>query len=245
MSIVATVLTTYRPDLLARTIESSKKELLQCDHVIVLHNGGDDPTSRVLDACGIDHDRIVHTSTLPGCIPNGPATSICAAAAHKSGCDYWLHLEEDWVQLPELVAALPDWFLVAQEIASNPAIGQVRLREESHLGQLVHTPDGLQGDGSGSANTNWIDYRPVAWTVVDHAPFMVGPAHFTFNPFIMRTSLIGDGVATKPGISIASVFPAETERHAMARFYAQNLLVAQMRPGIYHHIGDNRRVGQH
>lgn len=245
MNIVATILETYRPDLLRRTLDSSREDLLRCAQVIAFCNGGDGPSMMVLDECGIPHDRIVHSASIGSVVPNGPATSICAAAARESGCEYWWHLEGDWTQIPELVARHPTWLADTVEIASNPAIGQVRLREEAHLGRLVTLPDGVHGDGSGASNTNWIDGRPVAWQVVPGAPFMVSAHHLTFNPFIMRTELIGDGKPQAPGEPIRGVFPAENERHAMARFYALNLLVAQLRPGIFRHIGEGRSLEGH
>jgi hypothetical protein len=245
MTIVATVLETYRPDLLAATLDGSRDILRACDSVIMFCNGGDAESMAAMDACGVDHERLVRTCEPADVLPNGPATTACALAAKKSGCDLWIHLEGDWLLVPELVAQLPDWFDVAIDIASNPAIGQVRLREETHLGQLVTLPDGLHGDGSGAANINWVDGRPVPWRVMPDAPFMVSNAHLTWNPMIMRTELIGTGVPEKPGEPIRGVFPAETERHAMARFYAANLLVAQLRPGVYRHIGEGRHSGQH
>lgn len=242
MSIVATILTGYRPDLLRRTLESSRADLLRCDHVIVFHNGGDEPTTAVLNECGINHERITRDGDM---VPNGPATSICAAQARNTGCDLWWSLEDDWQQVPELVARHPSWFDDACEIATNPSIGQVRLRREDHLGGLVTADGSVYGDGSGCSNTNWVDARLVPWRVVPDAPFMVGPHHLTFNPFIMRTALIGCGAPERAGEPISGVFPAETERHAMARFYALNLMVAQLRPGIFDHIGDGRHVGRH
>jgi hypothetical protein len=242
MTICATILTGHRPDLLAVTLGGALDYLRRCDHVIVFHNGGDAETAAVLDGCGIEHERMTRDWDM---LPNGPATSACALAAKRSGCELWWHVEDDWLPVPELVERHPTWFDDAQEIALNPSIGQVRLREEAHLGRIVTLPEGMVGDGSGSSNTNWIDGRLVAWQSVREAPFMVGAHHLTFNPMVMRASLIGDGTPEKPGEPLHGVFPAETERHAMARFYAANLLVAQLRPGIFRHIGEGRHVGQH
>ncbi len=242
MTICATILTGNRPALLAATLASSRAELLKCGRVIVLHNGGDAETTKVLDECGIDHDRIVRDGTM---IPNGPATSVLAGHAKASGCPLWWHLEDDWEQVPGLVARHPTWFEDAQEIASNPAIGQVRLREESHLGRLLTLPDGLRGDGSGAANTNWVDARPVAWQVQEGTPFMVANAHWTQNPFICRAEIASVLAPEKPGEYIRGVYPAEDERHAQARFYGLNLLVAQLRPGVFRHIGDEHSLEGH
>ena len=239
----ATILTGFRPDLLDATLRGAADTLSQCDGVTVFLNGGDVESAKVLDECGIDHERIIHVGNQ---IPNGPATSICASAARKSGADVWLHLEDDWVPVPELVERLPDWLHHAAGIAMNEAVGQVRLREESHLGQLVTLPDGQQvADGSGASNANWIDGRPVPWSIVPETPFMVAPHHVTFNPFVMRTALIGDGQPERPGEPIRGVLPAESERHAMARFYALNLLVAQLRPGVFRHVGGGRSMEGH
>ena len=242
MTICCTILTGLRPDLLARTIEGSSDVLNWCDRVIVFANPADPETIAVLDNCGVAHERMVNEGER---LDNGRATTACALAAKASGCDLWFHLEDDWVPVDQDQGEAHTWLPDAIDIASNPAIGQVRLREETHLGQLVKLPDGLHGDGSGAANINWVDGRPVPWRVMPDAPFMVSNAHLTWNPMIMRTELIGTGVPEKPGEPIRGVFPAETERHAMARFYAANLLVAQLRPGVYRHIGEGRHSGQH
>lgn len=229
-SVVATILTGNRPDLLEQTLEGSLPYLKRCQRVLVLHNGNDVPTAKVLDRVGkeIDLDVMVRDGEM---MPSGPATSILMVAAAKSGCDLNFHLEDDWSPAPELVAAQPDWFEIAQEVAMNPAIGQVRLRRESDLAFC--------------SPTNWIDGRGAAWSVVEGGAFMVAPHHWTQNPSIQRCALLGDGVNEKPGEYIRGVYPAESERHAMARFYALNLLVAQMRPGVYAHLGDGRSLENH
>lgn len=242
MTLCCTILTGTRPDLLQRTLDGSRDVFAQCDRVVAFANPADPETMAVLDGCGLDLEIMRNDGPR---LDNGRATTACAMAARESACDLWFHLEDDFVPVPELVAALPDWLAIACDIASNPAIGQVRLREESHLGQLVKLPDGLHGDGSGASNINWVDGRPVPWRTTPDAPFMVGNHHWTFNPAIMRTAVIGTGVPEKPGEPIAGVFPAETERHAMARFYAANLLVAQLRPGVFRHTGEGRHSGQH
>jgi hypothetical protein len=241
-AVCATILTGQRPDLLKRTLTASASVLRCCDHVIVFHNGGDEPTAVVLNRCAINYERVTHAGPM---IPNGQAASMCAKLAVTSGAELWLHLEDDWELVPNLVAKLPDWFSRACEVAREPTIGQVRLREEAHLGRLTTGPQGLVADGSGASNANWCDGRLVTWRVSPDATFMVGPHHWTFNPALMRTAILGDGELEATGKPIAGVFPAETERHAMARFYSLNLLVAQMRPGVYRHTGEERHVGSH
>ena len=241
MTIAATILTGFRPELLRKTLESSEAELRRCDRVFILHNGGDAATTAVLDTCGIPHERGVRDGAM---IPNGDATSICAGQVMGFGCALWWHLEDDWIQVPELVERSPTWFVDAQELASQPEVGQVRLREESHLGQMIKLPDGLHGDGSKAANHNWIDGRPVAWRKAE-ASFMLGAAHWIQNPFICRAELAWPRAVERAGTRIGSVYPAETERHAMARFYGLNLLVAQLCPGVFRHIGDGHSLEGH
>lgn len=242
VTIHATVLTGFRPDLLETTMNGARDILARCAGVTVFLNGGDVESAKVLDECGINHDRIIHVGNQ---IPNGAATSVCAAAAFKSGAHLWLHLEDDWVPVPELVSRAPDWLEVAAALALDASVGQVRLREEAHLGTMVQLPDGVSVfDGSGASNANWIDQRLVPWHVHPDGAFMLGAHHLTFNPFIMRTELIG-GAAEKAGEPIRGVFPAESERHAMARFYGLNLLVAQLRPGVFRHIGAGRSLEGH
>jgi hypothetical protein len=246
MTIVATILTGLRLDLLQRTIGSSRPYLEQCDRVIVFHAANDEETAEYLGGLPFESYQPKELVPLKSAVfrhSNGAATSACAMLAAKTGCELWMHVEDDWCLAPELVAQHPDWFTDAQDVALMPQVGQVRLREERHLGDLVQTPAGLRGVG-GCANMNWVDGRETAWQTIPGAKVMLGNAHYTFNPFIMRTALIG-GVLQPSGEPIRGVFPADNERHAMARFYALNLHVAQMRPGVYRHIGEGRHVGQH
>jgi hypothetical protein len=237
-TVCATILTGGRPDLLRRTLAASSEVIERCDAVHAHSWKGDEETAAVLREM---LNNCVHGGSG---LANGPAVSACARYFLDSGCDVWLHLEDDWELMSERAALEPDWFDVAVELVKNTSIGQVRLREVEHLGSPI-TIEGKDGvrfafDGSGASNRNWVSGTLVEWRTHERWPFMAGPAHLTFNPFMMGRSMA------------EQVFwaPVENELHAMDRFHAARTgegrpLVAQLRPGVYSHIGEGRHIGEH
>lgn len=230
LSIVAAILTGNRPDLLDLTLEGTLPYLKKCQRIMVLHNGGDAPTVRVLERYGreLDIDVLTHDGPM---IPTGTSHSILALAAAKTGCDLLFWNEDDFVPVPELVQSCPHWFELAAELASDPSVGQVRLRRESDLAFC--------------SPVNFIDGRGAAWSVAEDGSFMTAPHHWSFNVSMQRCAVLGDGLPEKTGERFHGVYPAESERHAQARFYAANLWVAQLRPGIFAHAGDGRSLDGH
>jgi hypothetical protein len=249
-SICCTILTGKRPKLLEQMLRSAAPVLAQCKQVVAYSWSNDDPTKWVLDASKEQVPSLVLESGRGE--PNGPATSECAKIFLESGCDVWLHLEDDWLLDAELADANPYWLHVGSGLALNPTIGQIRLRHIDHLGGMVKVVrDGKPffcGDGSGSSNRNWVSGKFVEWATEEGWPFMISgdsphcsPAHVTFNPALWN----------REAVRQTFCMPVINELQAMERFYAsrttegQRFIVAQLRPGVFRHNGDGHHVGQH
>lgn len=208
--VAVTILTGRRPDLLAATVASlttAAPGLLQSAHVTVLHNGTDAKTAALLDGWPwVDAIDTHHGSMLPV----GAAVSRLAAALPDR--PLWLHLEDDWTA----ATTVPGWLDVARDMLADPQVGQVRLR---HRGQPVHTRHMTTG-------------QPIRWTR-HHPGALVGEAHYTCNPSLMRTA---DAVV---------VWPADSERAAMHTFATRGWQVAQLDPGVFHHTGAAQSLEGH
>lgn len=247
-SVFLTVLTGRRPELLQRTLESIKDVVDRCTFSsAIVWDPEDDESKGLLRAAGIGPPQHFQKR-----LKNGPAVSACARDFLGSDYDVWLHIEDDWELLPDRAALEPDWFEVASELATNQDIGQVRLREIEHLGGLVPVqyPEGVRflGDGSGCANRNWVSSKYVEWRTEPEWPFMVSadsnntsPAHATFNPCMWNRKLV------------EQVFwsPVRDELQAMDRMHAARteaggrFATAQLRPGVFRHIGEGQSLEGH
>lgn len=246
-TVCLTVLTGRRPDLLRRTLDSIRPYIPRCESVVgVVWDSADEESASILGS--VAQVRRNTWATLD----NGAGTSMCARSFLESGCDVWWHMEDDWELLQDRAQLEPEWFTVAAELAANSDIGQVRLREMEHLGGLVPVtyPDGVRflGDGSGCSNRSWVTSKPVEWKTSEGWPFMVSadtastsPAHWTNNPFMCSAEVVGQ------------VFYSATnnEIHAMDRLHAartkagSRYATAQLRPGVFRHIGDERSLEGH
>lgn len=242
-----TILTGKRPELLRQTLESTK-ELREACHAVLAYNwANDDETNDVLNEYGIlfSHD--------PEKTSNGAATSECARLFLATDCEVQLTLEDDWVIVPELAEACPEWFQVACGLAMNPAVGQVRMREISHLGNLINVaaanePPRFAGDGSAHSNSNWVSSRMVEWETGVDWPFMISndtrtssPAHFTNNPVVMSRSVV-EQVYWSPVINERQ---SQDRYHAARTEQGARFATAQLRPGCWRHIGGGDSLEGH
>lgn len=169
--VAVTLLTGRRPELLEETLRRMQicmPGLLRRAHVTVLHNGGDEPTAKILSEYQDLIDTAWTTSTL---LDIGAATSMLACGATLSRRKYWLHLEDDWSVLP----LTPDWLSQAQTILhTRPHVFQVRLRHSSEFTLARHM----------------VTARPLRWSA--HTGFRLSPdAHYTNNPSLVRVRDIG------------------------------------------------------
>jgi len=165
--VVVTILTGRRPALLERTLASIvdfEDDLLRTAYVVVLHNGGDQPTRPILAAHDGHLNKVLTTDDL---LEVGPATSLLANAATASGLPYWLHLEDDWVATGDH----PGWLDNARDILDDhDEISQVRLRRSDEPVLKRHQ----------------VTNAPIVWTA--HGRYWTADdAHWTNNPALMRT----------------------------------------------------------
>lgn len=136
----------------------------------------------------------------------GSAISFLADEALTSGKTYWLHIEDDW-KFNESV----DWLKRAKQMLNKSY--QVRLRHQTEK----------------VLNTHMITGQVIEW---QDLPFgFLGKAHFTFNPFLMKTK------------DIPFVFPCKGERDAQKNALANSkLIVTQLKPGNFIHIGEENSL---
>ena len=207
--VAVTILTGARPDLLDATLTSLAERapgLLATAAVRVLVNGGDPDSVTVAEK----HDLGACVETTDSLEEIGPAVSRLAAWAADSGRPYWLHLEDDWV----IATGHTGWLDEAiATLADHPSVSQVRLRHHTEPVLSRHMVNGRQ-----------IVWRP-------HVAGLIGEAHWTLNPALMRTSDIG------------RVWPASGERHAQRRAHQAGMrTVVQHLPGVWMHIGGGRSL---
>lgn len=170
MSLVVTLLTGDRPELLERTLDSVRTHhewLLEDAFVLVFHNGGDISTSEVLDLHRDVVDLVVTTPTLE---PIGPAVSSLFRHALEVDADLLLHLEDDWQAGP-----CDPWLAEAVGLLED-GVFQVRLR---HYTEQVLTRHMVTG-------------KPIHWrTKADYR--ITDDAHYTLNPSLIRLKDVSVG----------------------------------------------------
>lgn len=158
--VVVTILSGMRPSLLDDTLTHLPDGLLASATVIALANGADEPTRAVYEAHRIE------PLTTPTMLSLGDATSLLAEHALASGCEHWLHLEDDW-----RCVTLDDHWLddARRTLNAEPDVAQVRLRHHSETTLTRHRVT--------RANLRW---QP-------HRVGRVAAAHLTVNPSLVRT----------------------------------------------------------
>ena len=110
---IIAILTGQRPELLKRTIDAFVPYLTD-NYVLVLHNGGDKPTARLLKKYKFI-DKVI---TTPDFLPNGTAMSAIAKEVIKSGEHYFLMLEDDF----EYQDPSNDWLNQAMKLLNHPTV---------------------------------------------------------------------------------------------------------------------------
>jgi hypothetical protein len=163
--VALTILTGRRPALLARTLAALPLELLAAAHVVVLHNGGDDETARVLVPYLPVIDRLhVHPREL---LPIGEAASLLAMLALDSGKPLTCRLEDDW----ETASPGVEWLAWGRAILlEDPEVFEVRLRLASMPCWSKHAITGT----------------PIVWR--DHGHYRTAEGHLSIAPTLCRTA---------------------------------------------------------
>ncbi len=217
--VAVTIVTGGRPTLLASTLASVRTcapDLLESAWVAVLHNGGDPATRDVLDHHG---SLINHRAVTPTVLPVGQAAHAMLGTAPPR--PYTLHLEDDWVAC----TTRQGWLDRARDLlVTHPRVAQVRLR---HRGDQVR-------------DRHMVTKRPIRWVPEPNGgdcpcDSLIGQAHYTLNPSLMRSADLPRVWAYPDG-----------EDQAMRRYTAEGWATAQASPGVFRHIGEGRslRLGQ-
>lgn len=169
--VCVTLLCGERPDLLARTLESTRRVhpgLLESARLVVLHNGGDAATAAVLDEHAEVIDRRDVWDTMA---PIGVAVAHLAKAAKASRRPFWLHLEDDWQALAD-----PGWLDRARSILDQePEIAQVKVRADADRVLAKHMVTG----------------KKMVWHDADGCR-VTDDSHYTTNPGLIRVKDAGD-----------------------------------------------------
>lgn len=227
--LVLTILTGNRPRLLQETLralDDTAPGLLETAYIIVCHNGRDPETREIIDSIPavVEYKPVGGSATAyPGGMVSlgeamGVITHLVGHRFRDTGQDQclWMHLEDDWRASTTTPAG---WWLreASRVLREHPAVGQVRLR---HRSEATH-------------NRNIRTGQPIRWDPVDDHVLVSETAHYTCNPGIMRIDDIG------------KVWPADGENGAIDRFAASGLRVAQLSPGVFHHIGGRHSLEGH
>lgn len=170
-TITVTMMTYNRPEYFRRTVESFasiNNNLLKKVKLIILVQGdGDEGTKKVINSY-----RKVFTEILRPGLNLGTAGgySYLMEQAIATGCDYVLHLEDDWESRESLEDYINDALFV---LANHKNVGYIRLRsireKTSYINLVTRRP---------------IIYKPITQFV------WVCNGHYTFNPSLIKTSVI-------------------------------------------------------
>lgn len=168
MSLVISVLTGLRPNMLERTLKALRAfhgPLIESAYTVALHNGGDEETAEILKA---NQDMFNMTVVSPTFMDLGEATSTLFGMAVERG-KYLLHIEDDWEAQPG------EWYDQAKALLEDNVF-QVRLRryEEPVLVQHMVTK------------------KRIVWDKGDLFHY-TKDAHYTLNPSLVRMVNIAKG----------------------------------------------------
>lgn len=213
MSLVVTILCGGRPQLLGRTLRSLDKNarsVVSDAKVIAFLNGDDAASAQILSA----HpwiDQVVERRGEPR-LPIGRAVSFLMEQARLDQHQHLLHLEDDW----ECLRA--GWLTQALSVLRlEKKVGQVRLRKWLSNAHPEHAV----------SRYHMVTRAPIRWEQSRNTRlnFQLARAHFTFNPSIVPTAVA------------CRLFPCESELDAATKFHRTRLVVAQLMPGAFRHLG--------
>ena len=227
MRIPLGVITYQRPDYLNRTLTSFFNVNYDCleefKPIIVLVQGMDGSTMNVLDHFKEHIDRVISLKSNHGC---AWGYTLLNRELLEEGTDLVMHLQDDWLSTEPLTHYLyEDRFSgyknnkgIFQLFEERQDVGYIRLRS------LVWSKVSI---------VNRITKDRIKWKRMDtkfnkYCRIVVGNAHFTFNPTIIRTSVL------------RRLLPVTGERDAMEKYHKMKLLAAQVRGNCFMHIGEDR-----
>jgi len=221
------IITYQRPDYLGRTLTSFFNVNYDCLEefrpVVVLVQGMDDATMRVLDRFKERIDRIISLKSNHGC---AWGYSLLNQELLEEGTDLVMHLQDDWLSTEPITHYLyEDDFSgyknnkgIFQLFEEREDVGYARLRSATWSKVSI---------------VNRISKKTIKWKKWDtkfnkYCRIVIGNAHFTFNPTIIRTSVL------------KRMLPVTEEHDAMEKYHKLGLLAGQVRGNCFMHIGEER-----
>lgn len=224
------ILTYQRPEYLEIALESFFKLNYECidifSPVVVLAQGADDDTlNLVYNKFGTYIDKVIELKSNHGC---SWGYTFLNQELLEENTDLVMHLQDDWKSTEPLTHYLgKDSFSgyennkgIFQLFEEREDVGYIRLRS-SHWSKV--------------SNVNRISRKRIKWNnwgtkFKKYVRVVIGNAHYTFNPTIIRTSVL------------KKILPVSEERDAMEKYHKLNLLVGHLRSNCFMHIGHDRAI---
>lgn len=229
MNIPLGIITYQRPEYLKRTLESFFKvnyeSLYIFKPVVVLIQGFDEETANVVTKFNSHIDRIIALRSNNGC---AWGYTLLNRELLEEGSDLIMHLQDDWLSTEPITNYLGEDRFSGYEnnkgifdlFEERKDVGYVRLR--SSIWSKVSNRNRITGE--------YIKWSMWATKFKKYSRILIGPAHYTFNPTIIRTSVL------------RKILPVTEEHDAMEKYHKLKLLTAHVRGNCFMHIGEERAI---
>jgi len=212
VKIPLTILTYNRPFYLDKTLDSFIRmnyDCLDSFYPIILNQGTDEDTELVVQDYS-DFIKEYHKKENKGC-----AAGYSFINSKYLSFPYLMHLQDDWYSTEPLSQYLDEIFRLFE---NNRNVGYIRLRS-------IH---------SRVCKRNRISTLPIEykkWPKEDiFSNILVGNAHWTFNPTIIRTEVL------------RKMLPVSKELDSMKKFHQLGMQSAQLDANCFSHIGIDRAL---
>jgi glycosyltransferase involved in cell wall biosynthesis len=230
MKIPLGILTYRRAEYLDRTLDTFFHVNHAClevfKPVIVLVQGRDDNTMSVLSKHQDRINRVISLKSNHGC---AWGYTLLNQELIEEGTELVMHLQDDWESTEPLTNYLNKDPFSGYDLSygifdlfrKRKDVGYIRLRSCRW---------------SKVSNINRVTQKAIKWSMwATNSPkycrILTGLAHYTFNPTIIRTSVL------------KKILPVTEELDAMEKYQKLGLLTAQLRANCFMHIGNNRALG--
>jgi hypothetical protein len=224
MQIPLGVITYRRPKYLRKTLDSFFRlnyDVLEVfKPVVVLVQGADTHTMGVLNHFHNYIDRVIELKGNHGC---AWAYTLINQELLEEGTDLVMHLQDDWLSTEPLTH-----YLFEDRYEHNKGIKQL-FDERQDVGYLRMR----SARRSSISSKNRITKEKIRWKKFGskyerYNRVLIGNAHYTFNPSIIRTSVL------------RKILPVVKERDAMEKYHKLDLLTGLLNGNCFIHIGRDR-----
>lgn len=209
VKIPVTILTYKRPWYFEKTLKSfiklNKSNINQFLIIILVQGGKDKDTEKIIKLYQNHIFKVIYTNTNLG---TAAAYSILMGEAKKLNMPYILHLEDDYLSNESVSDFIPE---IIKSLEADNSIGCIRLRS---IKEKVK-------------DYNEISRRKIKYTKISKN-IAIGNAHFTFQPFFAKLSVIN------------KVIPTSSEKDAMRKYQKLGLKTGQLLRECFSHIGHLR-----